>query len=127
MAAKVYGDIEWGMTAEDGMYAQSFDFTYSAQELYIADEDGDDVSGAIFNPSASFALNGFKKTSGTQMEPKLGAALTMANDEESESFVDGTLTGAKALVTSVKRGLKTRDAATLDISGSWKPFMGGLA
>ena len=126
MAAKVYGDIEWGLSAEDGMYVQSYDFTYTAQELYIADEDGDDVSGAIFNPSGSFALNGFKKTSGTQMEPKLGAAMTLANAEESESFVDGTLSSAKALVTSVKRGLKTRDAASLDVSGSWKPQLGSL-
>ena len=127
MSAKVYGDIEWGMSDEDGMYAQAFDFDFSMQERWIAGGTGNDESGATFNESASWTLAGFIKTSGTQMTTVLGSALTLVNSFDPTEYVDGYVSGGQTILSGAKQGSKNTDARTRDLSGTFKPWMGAPA
>jgi hypothetical protein len=122
--ATVYGDTIWGMSAEAGMRAQSFDLDLSIDENTVPDEVGNDVGGALFNEKGMFSLNGFVKSSG--FIPSLGAAIVLANAVDGDDFISGDVSGAKTLVTGVKRGKKSREMQSADISGVYRPLFGAL-
>jgi hypothetical protein len=117
------------MTAENGLYAQDFSSDFSIDENYLPDENGDDVAAAFTNPSGQISLNGFVKTSGTAMSTTLGSALAVANDFAPEDFMTGItdLNDGETLTTSVKRGKKSRDFNTLDITAVFKPYLGAAS
>lgn len=122
--AKVYGDSVWGITAETGMYAQSFDLDLSIDEDWLPDEDGDEVAGAVYNEKGTFTLNGFEKTGG--YSAILGASITLANAIDSDAFITGDASGATTLVTGLKRSRGSRAHRAVDCSGVYKPFLGAL-
>ena len=124
MAAIVYGDINFGMAAESGLYVESVDFDTSVETVFIGDEQGADVAGATFNPSASFNITGFTNTSG-QMTAKTGEAIVLANAIDwSDVLSNGYTTGGQTIITGVKIGLNHKNAESKDVSGMFKPFLG---
>jgi hypothetical protein len=122
--ATVYGDSVWGITAETGMYAQSFDFDLNIDEEWLPDEDGDEVAGALFNEKGTFTLNGFEKSSG--FPAVLGASITLANAIDSDDFISGDASGATTICTGLKRSRGSRAHRAVDCSGVYKPFLGAL-
>lgn len=126
MSATVYGDITWGMAAENGLYAQSVDVDYGVGEFFVSGEDGDDEGGATFNESATFSLSGFEKTSGTAMSSILGAAFTLANAFDHTDFISGYVSGGVTLLTSAKPSRKNREAKAIDLGGVFKPWLGAV-
>jgi len=128
MAAKVYGDGVWGMTAENGMYAQDFSVDYSIDETYFPDESGDDVGAAFSNAGGTISLNGFVKTSGTAFSSTLGASLALANAIDANDFVTGAVDDAagETITTSIKRGAQSRAFKSFDVGAVFKPFLSAV-
>lgn len=122
--ATVYGDAIWGITAESGMYAQSFDFDLSVDEEWLPDEDGNDVAGTLFNDKGTFTLNGFEKTGG--FSAVLGASIALANSIDSDAFIAGDASSATTITTGLKRSRGTRAHRAVDVSGIYKPFIGAV-
>jgi len=122
MAATIYGDGVWSMEDETGLYAQSFDYDFSVQEMFISGVSSEDVAGALFGQEASFSLNGFLKESVT-FGATLGAALVLANAVDMTDYVKGYTTGGQTFVTGLKPGGEVRNFQTLDVSGKFKPFL----
>ena len=124
MAAIVYGDINFGMAAESGLYVESVDFDTSVDTVFIGDEQGADVAGATFNPSASFTITGFTNTGGT-MTAKTGESIVLANAIDWASVLsNGYTAGGQTIITGVKVGLNHKNAESKDVSGMFKPFLG---
>lgn len=120
MAATVHGDVTHGAAAESGMFIQSADFDIKAEEKWIADEDGDDVAGALYNIQATFSLSGVKKV-GEAINAKIAAAFTAANAVTYSDYITGYTTGGLTYVSNVKLPIKNDDFEMLDLSGGFKP------
>lgn len=126
MAATVYGDGEWSMLDEVGLYAQSFEYDMSIQEFYIPGVSSEDVAGATFGQEASFTINGFIKTTET-LTAKLGVAITVANAVEFADYMEGYTTGGQSFLTGIKQGGEVRNFQSLDLTGKFKPFLENVA
>lgn len=126
MAATIYGDGIWSMEDETGMYAQSFDYDFSIQEMFIPGISSEDVAGALFGQEASFSLNGFLKTA-VAFPVALGAAITLANAVDATDYVTGYTSGGQTFVTGLKPGGEVRNFQTLDATGKFKPFLAAVA
>lgn len=123
MAATVYGTGTFGVTAETGMTIQSFTSSFSIEEVTFGDEDGDDVSGAFFNPKVDFEMSGFE-SSAADLTAGLGATITLANDPDYAEF--DVATGGKAVVKSGRRSRENRAFGGLDAGGTYFPSLGTL-
>ncbi len=110
------------MEDETGMYAQSFDYDFSIQEMYISGVSSEDVAGALFGQEATFSLNGFMKDSST-FPAALGASITLANAVDFSDYLSGYSTGGQTFITGLKPGGEVRNFKTLDVSGKFKPFL----
>jgi len=127
MAAIVYGDINFGMAAETGLYVESVDFDTQVDTVWIADEQGADVAGATFNPSATFNMTGFTDNTAA-LSAKTGESITLANAITwTDVLAHGYTTGGETIITSVKTGLNHKNAESRDVSGIFKPFMAAVA
>jgi hypothetical protein len=122
MPATVIGTINFGLTAETGLFAESVSFDPTVQERYIADADGDHVAGALFGASATFSIEGAFSTSGSPTWT-LGSQLTIANAPTWSAFFNTYSTGGRVILTSasVGKGNETEERRTL--GGVFKPFM----
>jgi len=127
MAAIVYGDINFGMAAESGLYVESVDFDTSVDTVFIGDEQGADVAGATFNPSASFSITGFTNTVGS-LTAKTGESIVLANAIDwADVLSNGYTGGGQTIITGVKVGLNHKNAESKDVSGMFKPFLAASA
>lgn len=123
MAATVYGNINFGISAETGIYAESVDFDSSVQEKWIGDHQGAEIAGATFNPTATWSMSGFLNT-GQSLSAVNGATLVLANAIDwTELIGNGYTSGGSSIVTSHKQGLKNDDAESRDLGGVFKPFI----
>jgi hypothetical protein len=122
MAATVIGTINFGLTAETGLFAESVSFDSSVQERYIADADGDHVAGALYGHSATFSIEGAYSTTGSPTWT-LGSQLTIANAPTWSAIFSGYSTGGRVILTSVgiSKGNEAEERRTL--GGVFKPFM----
>jgi len=122
MAATVIGTINFGLTAETGLFAESISFDTTVQERYIADADGDHVAGAVYGASASFSIEGAYNTSGSPTWT-LGSQLTIASVPTWTVWFSGYTSGGRVILTGggVGKGNETEERRTL--SGVFKPFM----
>ena len=126
MSARIFGNADWGLESEAGMYAQDFGVDFSIDENYLPDESGCDVAAALTNPSATVSLNGFVRV-GEDFSAELGASLALNNAlGAAEAGAGASDEVGETLVTGIKRGAKSRDFKSLDVSAMFKPFMGGL-
>lgn len=123
MAATVYGDINFGLSAETGLFVATVDHEATISEKWIPDEQGAEVAGATFNPIGSWSMQGVLNT-GEALTAKLGAALVLANVVDWSELIDnGYTTGGTTYINSHKVGLKNDDAETRDIAGGFRPFV----
>ena len=123
MAATIYGDISYGMSAETGMFVESADFDTNIESVWIPDEQGADVAGATFNAAGTFTLSGFLSTV-SPFSALTGAAVTIANEITWSDVIDGTPgAGATLIVESVKNTLNHKNAEALEVSGIYKPWL----
>lgn len=122
MAATVIGTINFGLSPETGLFAESVTFDVSVQERYISDADGDEVAGALFRHSATFNIEGAFSTSGSPTWT-LGSQLVIANAPTWSAFIPGYSSGGRVILTGVStsKGNETEERRTL--SGTFKPFM----
>lgn len=96
MGATVHGNVIYGMSAEAGLYVASVDYDISIEEKWVSDEESCDVAGSLFNPMATWSMQGVKKVGETLNSSVLGSAIVLAN---------------------------TVDFSSLDLSGGFKPFV----
>jgi hypothetical protein len=123
MAATVYGDINFGLSVETGIYAGAVDFDASIQEKWIPGTAGAEVAGATYGPTATWSMSGFLDT-GATLSAVTGAALILANVVDWTDLIGhGYTTGGTSIVTSHKAALKSDDAEARDIGGVFKPFI----
>ncbi len=128
MSATVYGEDNFGVTAEAGIYAQEVNAQYSKEETYLQDESGDDVAAAFTNASASVSINGFVKTGGSAFSTKLGAAFVVANSLDAGSFVTGATdnNSGETILTGVSLGYANKAFKSRDLTAAFKPHMGAV-
>lgn len=122
MAATVIGNINFGLDAETGLFAESISFDPSVQERYIADGDGDHVAGALYGHSATFSIEGAYSTSGSPTWT-LGSQLSIANAPTWSSFFSGYSSGGRVILTSANVGLGNESEERRTLGGVFKPFM----
>lgn len=123
MAATVYGNINFGMAAETGLYVESVEFDTSVETVFIGDEQGADVAGATFNPVATFSMTGFTDNSAT-LGAKTGESIILANAITWTDIIGhGYTAGGETIIESVKTGLNHKNAESRDVSGMFKPFL----
>lgn len=126
MSATVYGAINFGLTAQTGMYAESVDWDYQTEEFMVADADGDDTAGAIYNPSADFTMSGFIKND-ESLSATLGATLTLTNLPTWTDWIPGYTSGGQTIVTGGKSAFNHKSGEGVDVSGKFKPFLEAAA
>lgn len=122
MAATIFGTISFGTSSEVGLFIESADFNYTSSQKFIADNDGDDVAGALFKPQMTFSLNGAYSTAGAPTWV-MGGTVTIANMPAHAAFIAGYTTGGRIIVDSVTVGLGNESEQRRQISGIFKPFM----
>lgn len=122
--ATVYGDTVWAMASETGLRAQSYDMDLTVDEVYVPDEDGDDVAGAIFNERGSWTLTGFETSGG--FSGTLGAAIAISNAIDPDDFISGDASGGTTILTGRKTGKENRGMVSVDASGVFVPFLGAV-
>jgi hypothetical protein len=122
MAATVIGTINFGLTAETGLFAESISFDSSVQERYIADADGDHVAGAVYGGSATFSIEGAYSTAGSPTWT-LGSQLTIANIPTWSAIFGGYTSGGRVILTGVGINLGNESENRRSLNGVFKPFM----
>lgn len=122
MSASTFGDIEFGIAAETGLYIESATFDFSIQEKYIANGQGDDVAGALFKAESTFSLDGAFKTTGTPSWV-LGSALVIANVPDYTDFIPGYVSGGTTIINGANVSLGNETESRRTISGVLKPFL----
>ena len=122
MSATVYGEVNFGMAEEAGIYAASVDFDIKAQEKWIMDSNGDDVAGALYNESATFSLSGVRRT-GQALVAKVAASVVLANAVDFSLYIEGYQSGGLTYLMGIKPSLKNDDFETLDLTGGFKPWV----
>ena len=123
MAATVYGDVNFGLSAETGLYVATVDHEATISDKWVPDEQGADVAGSLFNPIGSWSMQGVLNT-GETLTAKLGSALVLANVVDWSDIIDnGYTTGGTSFVTSHKIGQKNDDFESRDLAGGFRPFV----
>lgn len=124
MSATTIGTINFGLSAETGLFAASVSFDGSVQEKWIADADGDPVAGAVYGARATYSIEGAFNTSGSPSWV-LGAGPTPANVPTWTAFFASYTTGGRYVETgfNVSKGNESEEGRT--ISGTFFPFMTG--
>lgn len=122
MAATTIGTINFGLSAETGLFAESISFDTSVQERYIADGDGDHVAGALYGHSATFSIEGAFSTSGSPTWT-LGSQLTIANAPAWASYFTGYSSGGRVILTTASEALGNESEERRTLGGVFKPFM----
>lgn len=122
MAATVIGNINFGLTAETGLFAESISFDPTIQERYIADADGDHVAGALYGASANFSIEGAYSTSGSPTWT-LGSQLTIANAPTWTAWFSGYVSAGRVILTSGNIGKGNEAEERRSLGGVFKPFM----
>lgn len=81
MAAALFGtaDLEWGLTAETGILAQSYDRTVAGTEKAAKNHEGETVGVSFYDPIADHTVEGYLAGSTGIAAAAFGTALTIAN------------------------------------------------
>jgi len=122
MAATVHGNVNFGLTAETGLYVENVDHDFSVSEKWVANEVGDDEAGALYNPQVSGSLSGVIR-SDESITTTLGAAITVANVATWADYITGYTSGGLVYLKGAKPSLKKDDFEALDLSFGFKPFL----
>lgn len=122
MAATTIGTINFGLTAETGLFAESVSFDFSIQERWIADADGDHTAGGLFGGMATWTIEGAYNTSGSPTW-EMGGSITIANAPTMTAFFDGYTTGGRYVVLNpgTSKGNEAEERRT--VGGKFFPWM----
>lgn len=122
MAATTIGTINFGLTAETGLFASSVSFDFTIQERWITDADGDHVAGGLFGGMGTFNIEGAYNTSGSPTWT-LGSQTTVANAPTMTAFFTGYSSGGRYVTLGVgtSKGNEVEEGRTL--SGKFFPYM----
>lgn len=121
MAATTIGAINFGLTAETGIFCQSTTFTANSEQKWVRDADGDEVAGSIYGKNWEWSVEGQINTGGAMTSYVLGAAISPANLPDS-THTGGTTNG-KSYVTSVELTKSSEDFHMANVSGVIKPYV----
>lgn len=122
MAATLYGEANFGLSAETGIYVDALDFDVQIQEKLFLDEVGVDAGGTLYNPQVTFSMNGVLKTDET-LETNVGASFTITNALSWADYITGYTSGGVTYLLGVKPALKQDDFEMVDVNGRFSPFM----
>lgn len=126
MAATVHGNVNFGLVAETGLYANSVDFDIQLSEKWVTNHEAEDVAGAIYNANVTFSLTGAKRTD-ESISAVLGASITLANAIDFSDYISGYTSGGLTFLSGVKPSLKSDDFEMLDLTGTFKPWIEPVA
>ena len=122
MAATIYGEANFGLSAETGLYVNKLDFDCQIQEKLFPSSVGVDAGGTLYNPQVTFSMAGVLRTDET-LETELGASLTIANALTWADYIPGYSTGGVTYILGVKPSLAADDFEMVDLNGRFAPFM----
>lgn len=122
MAATVHGNVNFGLVAETGFYAAAVDFDIKLDEKWVPNHEAEEVAGALYNAKVDFSMNGVKRTD-ESISAVLGASITLANAIDYSDYIAGYTTGGLTFLSGIKPSLKNDDFETLDLTGSFKPWV----
>lgn len=122
MPATTNGDAIFGLDDQDGLYIEDFSEDWSIEEETFRDATGNEVGGQLFNPTCSWSMTGVQRTSGTALDTKLGASLTLANFSTIGDFVEGYTSGGITYTLAASPSANRQQIKTIDISGRFLPF-----
>jgi len=122
MAATVHGNVNFGLVAETGFYVAAVDYDITLDEKWVPNHEAEEVAGALYNAKAAFTMSGVKRTDET-ISAVLGASITIANAVDFTDYIDGYTTGGLSFLSSIKPSLKNDDFESLDLAGTFKPWI----
>ena len=121
MSATTYGDINFSLSDETGLYTESVTEEMGAQERQIPSGGGEVVAAAFFKHEGTFSLDGAIKTTEAPTWD-LGGPLTIANSVGLENLAPGA-TAAKFIITGVSSTLGAETEERRNVSGVIRPFL----
>ena len=126
MAATLYGEANFGLSEETGIYVDSLEFDISIEEKLFKNGSGVDTGGTLYNPQVTFSMSGVLKTDAA-IETEVGASLTITNALTWADYIPGYSSGGVTYLLGVKPSLKQDDFEMLDLNGRFAPFMAPAA
>lgn len=120
MSATTYGDINFSLSEETGLYTETVTQDMSNQVREIPSAGGEILAGAFYGNKGTFSMEGALKT-GASPTWELGVALILAN--VAEFTVPGYTSGATYVVTSANVSLGAESEERRTIGGNIYPFL----
>jgi hypothetical protein len=120
MAAALFGTagLEWGLDAETGILAQSYDRTVSGKEKIAPNHEGEAAGVSIYDPVAEHSIEGYVTGSTGIAAAAFGTALTIANIIEGNGVSAGIV-----ICTGVTNRLQNEDYHMLTANAKQWPLI----
>jgi len=122
MSATTFGDINFSLSDETGLYSESHTEDITAQIREIVGAGGEVLAGAVFKHTGTFSIEGAYKTTGSPTWD-LATAMTLTNSVSLEDLVSGYTSGAKFILLNVSAPLGVEAEERRNLSGNIYPFL----
>ena len=122
MSATTYGDINFSLSDEVGLYTETVTQDISNQVREIPSAGGEIFAGAFYGNKGTFSMDGALKTSGSPSW-NLAVAVTVANATDLADLIPGYTSGAKYIITSANVALGAEAEERRTINGNVYPFL----
>ena len=126
MSATTYGEINFSLSDETGLYTETVSQDISNQVREIPSAGGEILAGAFYGNKGTFSMDGALKT-GDAPTWDMAVAVTLANATDLADLVPGYTSGAKYIITSGNVSLGAEAEERRTISGGIYPFMEALS
>ena len=120
MSATTYGDINFSLSEEDGLYTETVTQDISNQVREIPGAGGEILAGAFYGHKGTFSIDGALKTGGASWT--LSTAILLANAIDLNDYVTGS-SGSQFVITGASISLGAESEERRTISGNIYPFL----
>ena len=122
MAATLIGTTgAWGIASDEtGLIIESLDFDYKNKEKEVMNKSGDPVGFSFYGETCDVSLKGLAPLS-SAFSGKLCDTLALANAVPAHTV--GSLSGARNIIKSIKKGLNIEDFVKFDIGSTMYPLI----
>jgi hypothetical protein len=121
MAATVYGDAFFGVTAETALYTQSVTNDLTVEKAYVKNATGDDVGGSYYNASATGTVSGARNAS--SLTAAVAGTLSLQNTFDYTSRITGYSSGGRTIIEGISQPRSNTEFQMIEINYEFKPWM----
>jgi hypothetical protein len=120
MAAALFGTsgLEWGLTAETGILAQSYSRSVTGSEKEAKNHEGETAGVSLYDPKAEHTVGGYITGSTGIAAAAFGVALTIANVVSGNGVAAGLV-----LCTGVSDTLANEDYRMIEATAKQWPLV----